>query len=141
MVLVVTRVFRRAPEALFDAWTEPGLMMQRFHAGDSWTTPHAEADLRVGGRWSIEMITDTGKVFRPFGVYRVIERPTRLAFTFHPNGDPDYETLVTLRFRALSKNRTELTLTHEGLQSDTDRSDHEGGLQGCLRVLAAQRLP
>lgn len=140
-VLVVTRVFQAAPEALFEAWTEPALMMQWFHAGESWTTPHAEADLRVGGRWSVEMKADTGRIFRPFGSYRVIEPPTRLIFTLHPYGDPAYETLITLRFRALGKNCTELTLTQEGLRNDGDRSDHEGGWQGCLRVLAAQGSP
>ncbi len=132
IALVVKRVFSVNPDVLFDAWTQPALMMKWFHAKDSWTTPKAESDLRVGGAWSIEMKTEDGRVFRPFGVYKSIDKPSRLVFTWHPYGDADYETVVTLRFRKLAENSTELTLIHEGLRSDADRSDHESGWAGCL---------
>jgi len=141
VVLVVTRVFDVDRETLFDAWTKPALMMKWFHSHDAWTTPLAEADLRVGGRWSIEMRTDDGRAYRPFGVYRVIERPSRLTFTWHPFGNPEYETSITLRFRAMGPKRTELRLTQEGLRDDADRRVHQGGWEGCLRVLAAETVP
>ena len=136
IILVVRRVFEVEPEILFDAWTRPEIMVRWFHSKEQWTTPVAETDLRANGKWRIEMRTDDGRTFAIHGVYKVIERPHRLVFTWHPFGDEAYETTVTLRFRRLAEGSTELTLTHHGLRNEQDRAGHEGGWSGCLGGLA-----
>lgn len=135
LILVVRRVFKTGPESLFDAWTRPELMKQWFHAVGGWSTPVAEADLKLGGAWRVDMKKPDGKIYAHFGKYKVIERPAKLAFTWHPYADEAYETVVTLRFKGLPNGTTELTLTHEGLRNDKDRAEHNGGWNGCLDSL------
>jgi len=135
LILVVTRTFQTDPESLFDAWTRPELMKQWFHGLGAWTTPLAEADLRVGGAWRVDMKKPDGKVYAHFGKYKVIERPVKLAFTWHPYADESYETMVTLRFKGLSNGTTELTLTHEGFRTDQHKAEHNGGWNSCLDSL------
>jgi len=136
LVLVVQRKLKASPERLFDAWTKPELMMQWFNGGESMKTPEAIADLKVGGRWSVTMHhLVTGKTFVNNGKYLVIEKPHQLVFTWHPMGQEDYETKVTLLFKKVSEEFTELTLTHEGLRDETDRSNHDKGWNGCLNTL------
>jgi uncharacterized protein YndB with AHSA1/START domain len=135
LVLVMQRVFKTDPETLFDAWTKPELMKQWFHAKENWTTPVAEADLKPGGAWKVDMQREDGHVHHALGHYREIDRPNKLVFIWHPFGDTSVETVVTLRFKRLSEKETELTLTHEGLRNEKEKADHTGGWTGCLGCL------
>jgi len=136
LTLVVRKIFRASAEFLFDAWTDPKRMAAWFHAQADWTTEVVEADLRVGGAWKIVMHGAEGPTCLALGRYVEIDRPRRLAFTWHPNGERDYETLVTLSFRVLGPDSTELVLTQSGFREEKDRTEHQHGWDGCLTSLA-----
>jgi len=136
VILVVRQVFRASAEFLFDAWTDPAAMARWFHAKPSWTTEVVAADLRPGGAWEIVMHADDGPNCRVFGKYLAIDRPRRLVFTWHANAEQDYETEVTLEFRSIDRDTTELVLTQRGLRDEADRTDHRHGWEGCLANLA-----
>ncbi len=53
--------FEASPEALFAAWTEPEILRQWFRVSPDYTTPIAEVDLRVGGRYRLGMRTPEGE--------------------------------------------------------------------------------
>jgi uncharacterized protein YndB with AHSA1/START domain len=135
LILVVKQVFRASAEFLFDAWTDPKLMAQWFHAQPNWTTEVTKSDFRVGGAWEIVMHADQGPDCRSFGKYIAIERPRRLVFTWHANAEQDYETVVTLTLRAIDPHTTELVLLQTGLRNEQDRSEHQHGWEGCLTSL------
>jgi uncharacterized protein YndB with AHSA1/START domain len=135
LILVVRQVFAASAEFLFDAWTEPALMAKWFHAGANWTTEIRKADVRVGGAWELDMRREDGSVCRAWGKYLVIERPHRLVFTWHVDGEVPYETTVTLTFKALDRHTTELVLTQTGLRNEPDRAEHRHGWSGCLSNL------
>lgn len=135
LVLVVQRKLKASPERLFDAWTKPELMAQWFHAGAKMTTPVAETDLKVGGPWRLVMRGESGKEYPNNGKYLVIDRPNKLVFTWHPMGQADFETTVTLRFKKVSDEFTEVTLTHEGLRDQDWYDKHQGGWVACMDSL------
>ncbi len=132
LVLVVQRKIKASPERLFDAWTKPELMQQWFHAGQKMTTPVAEADLKVGGPWRVVMRGESGKEYPTNGKYLVIDRPNKLVFTWHPMEQADFETTVTLRFKKVSEEFTEMTLTHEGLRDQDWYKRHNEGWVACV---------
>ncbi|HTA77244.1 MAG TPA: SRPBCC domain-containing protein [bacterium] len=134
-VLIVQRTINASAERLFDAWTKPELMKKWFRGSEKMTTPDASADLRVGGAWSVLMVTSKGKDCPTNGYYKVVDRPNKLVFTWHPFGEVDYETTVTLIFKKVSDTVTELTLTHEGLRNEEDKTNHTNGWNGCLDML------
>lgn len=135
LVLVVQRKLKASPERLFDAWTKPELMKQWFHAGDKMTTPVAEADLKLGGPWQVVMRSSAGQEYPNNGKYLVIDRPHKLVFTWHPMGQADYETKVTLLFKKVSDEFTEMTLTHEGLRDKDWYDKHNAGWTACVASL------
>lgn len=135
LVLVVQRKMKASPERLFDAWTRPELMRQWFHAGAKMTTPVAEADPKVGGPWKVVMRSGDGKEYPNNGKYLLIDRPNKLVFTWHPMGQADYETKVTLLFKKVSDEFTEMTLTHEGLRDQDWYNRHSSGWVGCIDSL------
>ncbi len=131
-VLEIKRTFDAPPARVFDAW----LNSEEWQA---WIGPegvNCEVPLlepRVGGRYRLIMHLSDGRVIPIAGVFKTIEAPRRLAFTWGREGEAK-ETLVTVTLRDLD-GRTELTLRHEGLPTVTDRSDHGRGWNSALNKL------
>ena len=135
--LEVRRTFKASAERVFAAWTTPE-EMKRWSAPGPLTTPLAEVDLRVGGRYRIGMENpESGEQHVMTGTYREIAAPDRLVFTMSWEKPDAPETLVTLAFRAQGGG-TELVLTHERFPSEPMRDEHEKGWTGCLAQLAAR---
>ncbi|GAA0533165.1 uncharacterized protein YndB with AHSA1/START domain [Rhizomicrobium palustre] len=130
--LQMTRSFDAAPERVFDAWLSR-------HWGD-WIGPHGirgeitELDPREGGRFRIAMLQEGRAPYPVHGVYRTIDRPNKLVFTWVWEDD-EIETLVTLTFRAEGSG-TVLTLRHEGFHSEERCEQHRRGWTGSLENLS-----
>ncbi len=136
--LRVTRLFAAPRARVFRAWTRPEALKKWFRVADGFTTPIAEVDLRVGGGYRLGMQppdSDTPLIVR--GVYREIQPPERLVFTWRWEGSPEAvpETLVTLEFLERG-DQTEVVLTHERFADAEARDQHAGGWEGCLDGLA-----
>ena len=91
---------------------------------------------RVGGRYRITMRLSDGSVIPVAGVFKTIDVPRTLAFTWGWEGDASRESLVTITLRAKG-DKTELTLRQEGLGSVSNRDDHGKGWNGTLNKLVA----
>jgi len=135
--LVVRRNFKAPIERVYAAWTEAE-QIRRWLAPGRMSVPAAEADVRVGGRYRVQMADDNGEGDCEFhttgGVYREVIPNERLVFTWQWEGS-DLETVVTLEFRRVSSKETELTLIHEGFDSEDTRNKHGQGWEGCLANL------
>ena len=134
--LEIRRVIKAPRDRVFQAWTQPE-ELKRWSAPAPATVAVAEVDLRVGGRFLIAMRGPDGSEHRVSGVYRAVEPPTRLVYTWSWQNTPrPNESLVTVEFREQGKS-TEIVLRHEGLTGDDDRQKHEHGWIGCLDNLAS----
>lgn len=133
--LVITRVFDAPAERVFDAW----LNREEFQAwigpeGVSCEVPLLEP--RVGGRYRITMRLSDGRVIPVAGVFKTIDAPRSLVFTWGWEGDPSRESLVTITL-CETGGKTELTLRQEGLGSAANRDDHGRGWNSALNKLVA----
>jgi uncharacterized protein YndB with AHSA1/START domain len=137
LLLTARRVLKYPPARVFRAWTEASQLKRWFGAGEGFTTPLAEVDLRVGGRYRLGMQPPgSPQVLVVTGEYRQIEPPHRLSFTWRWDGAPPDEpvTLVTVNFNTHPQG-TELVLTHERFTSAASRDEHALGWLGCLNQL------
>lgn len=134
----VSRTIRADAERLFQAWTDPKALMRWWRQeAEGWGFAGATIDLRVGGRYRLAMTAPDGKVHAAVGVYRQIERPGRLVFSW------DWEepirgvenTLVTVEFRETDTNATEVVVTHERFADRVRMGRHEQGWTELLRLL------
>lgn len=132
-VLEIRRVFDASPEAMFDAW----FTREQWQA---WIGPEGcqcevpVLEPKIGGRYSIKMNLSDGRVIPVEGVFKTVDRPHALAFTWSWALSKD-DTLVRLSFRAVDGG-TELILTHEGLPTPADREDHGKGWNSVFNKLA-----
>ncbi len=136
----VSRTIRANAETLFQAWTNPRELRHWWRQeAEGWAFADATIDLRIGGHFRLAMTAPDGKVHTVVGVYREIERPARLVFTW------DWEepirgvndTLVTVDFRetGTGTNVTEVVVTHERFTDPERMGRHEQGWNELLRLL------
>lgn len=131
-VLIVKRTFDASPARVFDAW----LTHEQFQ---SWIGPEGVTcevpvfEPRVGGRYRIVMKMSDGSTLPVVGVFKTLDRPKGFSMTWKwENGEHD--SLVTVSLRDLG-GKTELTLRHDGLQTDENCNAHERGWNGTLNKL------
>jgi serine/threonine protein kinase len=124
-------------DQVYAAWTEPERMASWFAPTDDHTTPIAEVDARVGGRYRIGMKhKDQDYTNIVSGQYCRLDPPDCLSFTWAweaPRAD-EHETQVTLEFRPKGS-LTELTFIHERFRDEEARKNHAQGWTGCLARL------
>jgi uncharacterized protein YndB with AHSA1/START domain len=134
LTLEVRRTFAAPRERVFNAWTRSEELRKWFAPGPL-TTAVAESDLRVGGRYRITMRGPDGKEHTVTGVYRTIDPPKRLVYTWRWEDKPSAgESTVTVEFNERGRS-TEVVLRHEGLPNEKEIADHEHGWNGCLEKL------
>jgi uncharacterized protein YndB with AHSA1/START domain len=133
--LELTRLFDASPSRVFKAWLNR-------EEWQSWIGPeglNCEVPLlepHVGGRYRIIMRLTDGRVLPVAGVFKTIDAPRTLIFTWGAENDPTRQSLITLTFREKGA-KTELTLRQEGLGSVANRDDHGKGWNGALNKLVA----
>ncbi len=131
--VVVRREIAAPAQELFDAWLDPARLSVFMRPGGTPRTA-VKIDPRVGGAFEIVMHQDSGSVPHT-GVYKVIDRPRRLVFTWNSPYAKQNDSLVTVEFRAKG-NGTEIVLTHEGLPSDEMVAAHTKGWSDILELLS-----
>ena len=125
-------------ERIFEALTDPEQRAKWWGAKGRFETKHMDSDLRPGGCWLMSGIGMGGKPFTIRGVYRTIQRPRVLAFTWLPSWDEEAtETLVRFELDE-HDGLTTVRLTHTGFASEGARTRHQGWPQilGWLKGFA-----
>ena len=130
--LEVRRTFRAPRQRVFDAWTKAE-ELKRWHSAGPTTVDATEVDLRVGGKWRVDMRSPEGRTYYVSGSYREIDPPNRLVYTWKWDTDLVY-SVVTVEFHDLG-DATEIVLRHDGLMTPKARADHERGWLAGLTKL------
>ena len=129
--LEVLRTFNAPRQRVYDAWTKAE-EVKKWASPGAMETVVSEADVRVGGKYRIHMRHPNGTEHRAFGVYRVVDPPEKVVYTWTWETMPDVvDTIVTVEFHARG-NATEVVLRHEGLDTPALRKGHEDGWIGCF---------
>lgn len=135
--LRISKVMPAGRETCFRAWTEPEQIRQWSCPPDA-TVIDSQVDLVPGGAFRLQMQGAEDQVYTAFGVYREVDPPSRLVYTWdweeadHAVG----ETLVTVEFIAMGDS-TEIVVTHEGFPAPEATEGHRQGWTGTLQGLEA----
>ncbi|MGA9875740.1 MAG: SRPBCC domain-containing protein [Solirubrobacteraceae bacterium] len=134
--LRIERSFDASPEEVFDAWTSPEVLKRWWAVHPDGKTPVAEVDLRVGGRYRLVMESPDGETHTVSGVYREVERPKRLVYTWQwelDSGEPADISSVAVEFVGRG-DHTDVVLEHTGLPDSDSRDRHAQGWSSCLDI-------
>jgi len=139
--LRLERLIAAPPDSVFELWTEPELLITWWGPQGYEVTAHA-LDVRPGGRWRTTMRSPDGAVRTVSGVYRAVEPPRRLVFTwaFEDGGARGEESEVIVTFEA-APGGTRLVLLQRSFAAKETRDRHRQGWSSSFDRLAriAQR--
>jgi uncharacterized protein YndB with AHSA1/START domain len=135
--LRLERLIPAPPELLFALWTEPAELV-RWWAPEGYEASVHALDTRPGGRWRTVLRRSDSSARAMSGVYRIVEPPHRLAFTWaweDESGVRGHETEVTVNFEA-APGGTRLVLLQQRFESRQARDRHDAGWSSSFERLA-----
>jgi len=134
---IVKEISIDAPaEKIFAALTEPDQLTQWWGEEGKYHVEQMEADVRVGGRWRTTGTSSDGQPFAVEGVYREIDPPRVLVYTWAHDWGDRAQTLV--RFDLTERGGSTLVkVTHSGFADSQSRDDHDRGWTVVLGWLNA----
>ena len=133
--LVLKRLLNAPQELAFRAWTSAVHIQQWMRPEPGMVVPLASMDLRVGGKFRIQMKMPDGEFFTAVGEFREVKAPERLVYTWDwekDGGGTEFgevegkPSLVTVEFLKRGE-RTELVLTHTRFAKVESRDSHAKG--------------
>jgi uncharacterized protein YndB with AHSA1/START domain len=132
-IVTVRRRIAAPAKKIFDAWLDPASLAEWMRPCSSGTMRSTvTVDARVGGAFEIVMHVPSGPV-RHTGVYKTIDAPRCLVFTWNSPHAGNDDSLVTVEFLPDGKT-TEVVITHERLP-EAARKGHTGGWTEIIESL------
>jgi len=123
---IVSEITIKAPAArVFAAFADPQQRLQWWRAGGRFTPQHAESDLRAGGSFLMQFDSG-GHPASIRGIYRRVDAPRLLEFTWLPSWDDGAAATIVLLELTEHDGVTTVRLTHSGFKSDESRARHRG---------------
>jgi uncharacterized protein YndB with AHSA1/START domain len=142
--LVLRRILNATPELAFEAWTSAEHIQQWMRPDPGMVVPLANMDLRVGGTFRIQMKMPDGEFFTAVGVFKEVQAPERLVYTWDWEkdgsgtefGEVEGKTsLITVEFLKRGK-QTEFVLTHSRFATVESRDSHARGWEKIVESFA-----
>lgn len=132
--LTITRTIPASAKTVFEAWLDPAALAKFIKPMAGMPDCTVEVDAQEGGEFMIIMKAGDQDLHHR-GEYRTIQPYEKLAFTWLS----DYtipDSLVTLTFKALGSEDTELTLHHVGFPDEKSCENHNGGWDSIVEHLS-----
>jgi uncharacterized protein YndB with AHSA1/START domain len=94
---VSLEVLLSAPvEQVWQAWTDVALLLQWVGSDPNGRGRSADLDLRPGGKYKVSFENGDGSGHTFSGVYKEVDAPRKLAFTWEWENEPGVESFVTV---------------------------------------------
>jgi uncharacterized protein YndB with AHSA1/START domain len=142
--LILKRTLNAPQERAFNAWTSAEHIQQWMQPEPGMVVPLASMDLRVGGKFRIQMKRLDGDFSTAVGVFKEVKAPERLVYTWDWEKDGSgaefgevegKPSLITVEFLKRGE-RTEMVLTHSRFDTVESRDNHARGWGKIVESLA-----
>jgi uncharacterized protein YndB with AHSA1/START domain len=133
--LILRRMLNAPQELAFKAWTSAEHIQQWMRPEPGMVVPLASMDLRVGGKFRIQMKNAGRGIFHGGGGVPEVKAPERLVYTWDWEKDGSgaefgevegKPSLITVEFLKRGE-QTELVLTHSRFATVESRDNHAQG--------------
>ena len=135
--LRLERLIPIQPHRLFALWTQPA-QLAKWWAPEGYKPDVHALNSRPGGHWRITMRHVDGHEIAHSGVFRIVDPPRRLSFTWaweDASGVRGHETEVTVTFDA-TPGGTRLVLLQQRFEAAPAREKHFRGWSAAFDRIA-----
>jgi uncharacterized protein YndB with AHSA1/START domain len=133
--VTVAKRIQATRKELFEAWLSVDALKKFMRPMPGVVIPSATIDAVEGGEFTLLMQAGDNE-FPIQGEYKTIKRYEELAFTWNSHNSPAI-SLVTIYFKKLSEEETEVILNHTGFETEEQEKSHLGGWTGIIEALSA----
>ena len=137
----LNKLVQAAPQMVYDTWLDAAQYPKWFAPGPEAQCLEVAIDPTVGGAMRVVMQTPNGTV-TGVGTFKELVPGKRIVQTWGWEEMPEMAagSILTLDLFETDNPHgegpaTEIVLTHEGLNTPVERSEHTGGWWGCLKAL------
>jgi uncharacterized protein YndB with AHSA1/START domain len=124
--VALTRTIPASSEEVFDGWLDPKC------PGTIWNVAQKLVrDVKVDGLYYWTSVNDAGDRKPHYGRFTVLDRPSKIQYTWMSPHTRGLESLLTVTFETQGE-QTLLTLRHENLPDDDFGRKHEAGWNSLL---------
>ncbi|MBI3886440.1 MAG: SRPBCC domain-containing protein [Opitutae bacterium] len=135
---VIKRTFPHPLSRVYRAWTQPEHVAAWLKPGEEVSLTVVSFDLRVGGEYHFRYEHGVG-IFPVRGKFLTLEPERLIIFTWRPyapHPDADKDTMVSVWFRSLQPDSTEVELRHTLFPDEPMCQCHEKNWWGTLEQLS-----
>jgi uncharacterized protein YndB with AHSA1/START domain len=131
----ITRMFSTPRTRVFESFAD-ATQLKRWWGPRGFSIPNIDYVPRVGARYRIRMQPPAGEAFDLTGIFRDVDAPSSLAFTFEwePADPDDQETVAEVSF-GVSDDGTEVHVRQGPFRTEARRQLHRDGWTESLEKL------
>jgi uncharacterized protein YndB with AHSA1/START domain len=139
----IERLLDGTPDEIFEAFTDPGAMLEWYQDNPGWNVEVRACDVRVGGTTIVAFGPGDERYIEEM-TYSTVDRPSRIAYTevFRMPDGSSFTTEVAITFDAQDA-KTLMTIVQTGFPNTEIRDAHQNGWPGFIdrleRVVAKRR--
>jgi uncharacterized protein YndB with AHSA1/START domain len=120
-------------EKVWEAWTEPSVIMKWFGSDPKGEVLRAKLDVRPGGSFEVTFKDSDQTEHTCYGTYNEIEKLSKLTFTWHWKSEPSVESFVVLLLFEQGKS-TKMQFEHINVGSGSKHNYAKGWQSTFLKL-------
>lgn len=117
--------FPHPPTKVWQAWTDSSIAKLWFGSDPNGKVLDAKFDVRINGSFSVTFVNSDGSEFTAQGIYKEIDEPKRLIFTWGWTSPQESTELVSLQFTP-DEHGTVMTFEISNIDPNTLHNYEEG---------------
>lgn len=130
----ITWKFPHPPAKLWQAWTDPAIAKLWFGSDPNGKGLEAKMDVRVNGSFSVTFANSDDTEFTAQGIYKEVNEPKRLVFTWGWANQPEVDELITLEFSP-DGDGTLMSFEQSNIDPSTTLHNYEEGWRSTFQKL------
>lgn len=135
------KLVQASPQRVYDTWLDPATYPKWFAPDPNSRCTLVSIDAKIGGEMRFTMTTPNGTI-SGHGTITQLVPAKRIAYTWGWIEMPEMGAGSTVTVDLIEADNpygdgpaTEIILTHQGLNTSVERSEHTGGWWGCLKAI------
>ena len=126
--------FPYPPAKVWQAWTDPAIAQLWFGSDPAGKVLAANFDVQINGAYSVTFANSDGTEFTCQGVYKEIDPPHKLVFTWGWADQPEVAELITLHFTP-NEGGTLMLFEQSNIDPSTTLHNYEEGWRRTFQKL------